>query len=118
MQAVSGVIDRITRVIGEAGGEVTKVDQWGRRRFAFEIDKQTEGFYVVAEMNGRPGRRSRSSTGCSRSPTTWSGSRWWFARREPRGGASHERGARCLPPPGGGHRPGRRSDEGGDGDGE
>jgi small subunit ribosomal protein S6 len=38
--AVSGVIDRIKGVIGTSGGDVTKVDQWGRRRFAFEIDKK------------------------------------------------------------------------------
>ena len=53
-QAVSGVIDRISGVIGAAGGDVKKVDQWGRRRLAFEIDKRSEGFYVVAEMNADP----------------------------------------------------------------
>jgi len=53
-QAVSGVIDRIKGVIGASGGDVTKVDQWGRRRLAFEIDKRSEGFYVVAEMNADP----------------------------------------------------------------
>jgi small subunit ribosomal protein S6 len=53
-QAVTGVIDRIKGVIGSAGGDVTKVDTWGRRRLAFEIDKQAEGFYVVAEMKADP----------------------------------------------------------------
>jgi small subunit ribosomal protein S6 len=53
-QAVSGVIDRIKGVIGTADGDVTKVDQWGRRRLAFEIDKRSEGFYVVAEMKADP----------------------------------------------------------------
>jgi len=53
-QAVSGVIDRVKGVIGASGGDVTKVDQWGRRRLAFEIDKRSEGFYVVAEMNADP----------------------------------------------------------------
>ena len=53
-EAVSGTIDRIKGVIGTAGGDVTKVDQWGRRRLAFEIDKRSEGFYVVAEMNADP----------------------------------------------------------------
>lgn len=27
-------------------GQVTKVDRWGRRRLAYEIDKQREGYYV------------------------------------------------------------------------
>lgn len=27
-------------------GQVTKIDRWGRRKLAYEIDKQREGFYV------------------------------------------------------------------------
>jgi small subunit ribosomal protein S6 len=53
-QAVSAVVERIKGVIGGSGGEVSKVDSWGRRRLAFEIDKRTEGFYVVAEMSADP----------------------------------------------------------------
>lgn len=53
-QTVSVAMDRIKGVIGEAGGNVGKVDTWGRRRLAYEIDKQTEGYYVVAEMTADP----------------------------------------------------------------
>lgn len=28
-------------------GEVTKIDRWGRRKLAYEIDKQREGYYVL-----------------------------------------------------------------------
>ena len=51
---VSGALDRITRVVGEAGGQVGKVDRWGRRRLAFEIDNQSEGYYVVVEFTAEP----------------------------------------------------------------
>jgi len=27
-------------------GQVTKIDRWGRRKLAYEIDKQRDGFYV------------------------------------------------------------------------
>ncbi len=27
-------------------GQVTKIDRWGRRRLAYEIDKQRDGYYV------------------------------------------------------------------------
>ena len=47
---VSGALDRITRIVSEAGGAVGKIDRWGRRRLAFEIDRQTEGYYVVTEF--------------------------------------------------------------------
>ena len=52
---VSGALDRITRVVSEVGGAVGNVDRWGRRRLAFEIVKQTEGYYVVAEFTADPG---------------------------------------------------------------
>lgn len=38
-------------VITEAGGTVAGVDVWGRRRLAYEINKQVEGIYVVIDMN-------------------------------------------------------------------
>lgn len=51
--AVTGVTDRITKVIGE-GGAVGNVDRWGRRRLAYEIDRQSEGYYVVAQFTADP----------------------------------------------------------------
>lgn len=40
----------------EAGelGQVTKIDRWGRRKMAYEIDKQREGFYVLMESQIEP----------------------------------------------------------------
>jgi small subunit ribosomal protein S6 len=51
---VSAATDRITRIVGESGGQVGNVDRWGRRRLAFEIDRQSEGFYVVVEFTAEP----------------------------------------------------------------
>ncbi len=51
---VSGALDRITRVVSEGGGEVRNVDRWGRRRLAYEIERQTEGYYVVVEFTADP----------------------------------------------------------------
>ena len=45
--AVDGVTDRIKGIISSHGGDVTKVDKWGRRRLAYEIARQNEGFYAV-----------------------------------------------------------------------
>ncbi len=30
-------------------GTVTKIDRWGRKRLAYEIDRQREGYYVIME---------------------------------------------------------------------
>jgi small subunit ribosomal protein S6 len=51
---VGGVLDRITKVVSQGGGEVGKVDRWGRRRLAYELARQTEGYYVVAEFSADP----------------------------------------------------------------
>jgi small subunit ribosomal protein S6 len=53
-QVVSGAVDRIAKVIGTDGGEVGNIERWGRRRMAYEIAKQTEGYYVVVEATADP----------------------------------------------------------------
>jgi small subunit ribosomal protein S6 len=52
--AIKGAVDRVSRVIGETDGTVTNVDTWGRRRLAHQIDKRTEGSYVVVDMSADP----------------------------------------------------------------
>ena len=51
---VGTAVDRITKVISTSGGEVGKIDRWGRRRFSYEIAHQTEGYYVVVRFTAEP----------------------------------------------------------------
>jgi small subunit ribosomal protein S6 len=51
---VGTAVDRIAKVVSTGGGEVGKIDRWGRRRFAYEIEKQTEGYYVVVRFTAEP----------------------------------------------------------------
>ncbi|HYR62432.1 MAG TPA: 30S ribosomal protein S6 [Actinomycetota bacterium] len=46
-------IERFTKLV-QAKGEVTKVDSWGRRRLAYEINHLTEGNYLVAKFKADP----------------------------------------------------------------
>jgi small subunit ribosomal protein S6 len=48
--AVQAIINRSTEVLENGGGTVNRVDKWGRRRFAYEINKKMEGFYVLLEI--------------------------------------------------------------------
>jgi small subunit ribosomal protein S6 len=41
------VIDRTTRQITTAGGQILKVAPWGRRRLAYPIDRYREGSYHI-----------------------------------------------------------------------
>lgn len=51
---IGAATERISRVLGERGGEILKADRWGRRRLAYEVDHQSEGFYVVVECLADP----------------------------------------------------------------
>jgi len=44
---VSAVIDRTTRYLVAAGGQIIKVAPWGRRRLAYPIDRHREGSYHI-----------------------------------------------------------------------
>jgi len=41
------VVDRTTRGILTAGGQIVKVAPWGRRRLAYPIDRHREGSYHI-----------------------------------------------------------------------
>jgi small subunit ribosomal protein S6 len=47
-------LDAFLTVVTKDGGSVGKVDIWGKRRLAFEIDKHAEGIYAVIELSAEP----------------------------------------------------------------
>jgi small subunit ribosomal protein S6 len=53
-RAVSPLIDNFLAVVRNGGGNVEKVDTWGRRRLAYEINKQSEGIYSVIDLKATP----------------------------------------------------------------
>ena len=42
----------LTNFITENGGVLTKVENWGKKRFAYEIEKKKEGTYVLLRYRG------------------------------------------------------------------
>ncbi|OIV37516.1 30S ribosomal protein S6 [Mangrovactinospora gilvigrisea] len=53
-RAVSPLIDGFLKVVRDGGGNVEKVDTWGRRRLAYEINKKSEGIYSVVDLKAQP----------------------------------------------------------------
>jgi small subunit ribosomal protein S6 len=45
--AFKDTVEKVQGWITEAGGSVSKVDVWGKRKLAFEMRKQKEGQYVL-----------------------------------------------------------------------
>lgn len=38
-------------IIVEQGGELLKTDKWGRKKLAYEVQKFSEGYYTLFEIN-------------------------------------------------------------------
>lgn len=45
------VIEKVKAQIERFGGTVTEVDEWGKRRLAYEIQKMREGFYYFIRFD-------------------------------------------------------------------
>lgn len=46
-QARQDLINRFAAVVTANGGQVDRIDEWGKRRLAYAIDYKTEGYYVL-----------------------------------------------------------------------
>ena len=53
-RTVAPSLDQYLNVIRTSGGSVEKLDVWGRRRLAYEINKKTEGIYAVIDLQAEP----------------------------------------------------------------
>jgi small subunit ribosomal protein S6 len=52
---VNNTIDQVRSWIeADEHGQVTKIDRWGRKKLAYEIERQREGFYVLMESQIEP----------------------------------------------------------------
>ena len=53
-RTVAPSLDQFLGVVKTDGGTVEKIDIWGRRRMAYEIDKKAEGIYAVVDLQAEP----------------------------------------------------------------
>lgn len=53
-RTVSGTFEKLVQVVPAEGGTVDNVDVWGKRKFAYEIDKKSEGIYIVLTFTAEP----------------------------------------------------------------
>ena len=53
-EARTAVVDRCKELITRFGGTVGEVDDWGKKRLAYEIEKMHEGFYYFIHFESEP----------------------------------------------------------------
>ena len=53
-RTIAPSLEKFLNVITNDGGTIEKVDIWGRRRLAYEINKKAEGIYAVVNFTAAP----------------------------------------------------------------
>ena len=53
-EEVAALLEQLREQLKTLGAEVTKVDNWGKRRLAYDIRKQREGTYAVFDVSAEP----------------------------------------------------------------
>ena len=71
-EAIKGLVEKFSNLIS-ANGTLVSVDEWGKRKLAYMINKETEGYYVLytfesnATFPAELSRRLRITEGLLRS---------------------------------------------------
>jgi small subunit ribosomal protein S6 len=48
------IIEKIKGIITQASGEILKVEDWGKRKLAYEVKKKSKGHFILIHFLGSP----------------------------------------------------------------
>lgn len=48
-------LEKVKALVERFGGQITNVDEWGKKRLAYEIQKMREGFYYFIQFDAEAG---------------------------------------------------------------
>ena len=52
--SLNTIVDNVETLIKNNGGEIAKIDRWGKRKLAYPISKANEGYYVFVDFTYKP----------------------------------------------------------------
>ena len=52
-EQIKALVEKFSDLI-KANGTLTNVDEWGKRKLAYEINYESEGYYVVYDFESKP----------------------------------------------------------------
>ena len=50
----AALLERVKDLVTRVGGTITEVDEWGRKKLAYEIQKMSEGYYYFIRFDAEP----------------------------------------------------------------
>lgn len=49
---VSGVNEKVKNLVEKSGGSIQKVENWGKKKLAYEVKKEKKGIYILSHIKG------------------------------------------------------------------
>lgn len=52
--AANQLVENFKKLIQDQGGQIDGVDEWGKRKLAYPIEKRREGYYFIMNFTASP----------------------------------------------------------------
>ena len=52
--AINAVVDKFSKLITANGGTIDNEERWGKKHLAYDVKKQSEGYYVLFNVTSEP----------------------------------------------------------------
>lgn len=50
-EETDALVEQFTKIITDGGGKIDKLDRWGKRRLAYQVESEDEGYYVLVQYS-------------------------------------------------------------------
>ena len=50
--AREAVLEKVKDLVAKVGGTITNIDDWGKKRMAYEVQKMKDGYYYFIQLEG------------------------------------------------------------------
>jgi small subunit ribosomal protein S6 len=53
-EQTQSAVEKVKGIITQSNGEVIKVEDWGKRKLAYQVKKKAKGHYILIHLSGSP----------------------------------------------------------------
>jgi small subunit ribosomal protein S6 len=53
-EAAKSAVEKIKGILTQGNGEILKIEDWGKRKLAYEVKKKSKGHYILIHLAGTP----------------------------------------------------------------